>query len=72
MDCEGLAKNQKDTKIIYKKAYKKPKPDFDGKLKYQCNCNNTRCIGKYCGCFKNNLKCTDKCGCVNIECLNMF
>ena len=33
-----------------------------------CNCNTSKCETQRCSCVKNNLPCSDVCGCVN--CLN--
>lgn len=32
-----------------------------------CSCRTTKCLKKYCECFKQNLKCTSACSCVDCE-----
>ena len=32
-----------------------------------CNCTKTKCVKKYCECYKSNQKCTYKCRCVNCK-----
>ena len=40
----------------------------DNKIKPCCSCVKTKCIKKYCECYKEGLKCNIKCRCV--KCLN--
>lgn len=38
-------------------------------LEYRgCSCQKSQCIKKYCECFAQGLKCTNRCGC--IKCCN--
>lgn len=41
--------------------------DLFGKPKEGCNCSKSYCVKKYCECYSNGKKCTEKCKCISCK-----
>ena len=58
--CQNAICNLNENKKKREEAYTNHQDAF-------CSCKSTKCLKKYCECFKQNLLCSDACTCLKCE-----